>query len=49
MTELDYCVSDKPTFKPFDPYVITQSYLTFPIMEMQPTYFVAESFVKVKK
>lgn len=46
--ELAYCVSDKPKFKPFDPVDITQNHLTFPLNEMQPVYFVAESFAKVK-
>ena len=46
--ELEYCVTDKPEFRPFDPYEISQSYVDFPISEMQPTYFVAESFQKAK-
>jgi phenylalanine-4-hydroxylase len=36
--ELEYCVIDKPQFKPFDPYVIAQDHITFPISEMQPLY-----------
>lgn len=47
--ELEYCVTNKPKFKPFDPYEIAQNHLTFPINEMQPIYFVAESFTKAKK
>lgn len=46
--ELAYCVTDKPKFKPFDPYLIAQDYINFPISEMQPVYFVAESFSKAK-
>jgi len=32
--ELAYCVTDKPQFKPFDPYVIAQDFVNFPISEM---------------
>ena len=39
--ELAYCVTDKPKFKDFDPYIIAQDYVNFPISEMQPLYFVA--------
>lgn len=40
--ELEYCLSDKPEVKPFDPYVTgVQKY---PITEYQPTYFLAETF-----
>ena len=46
--ELEYCVTDKPIFKPFDPYVIAQNHLEFPISSMQPIYFVAESFSDAK-
>ena len=46
--ELEYCVTDKPEFLPLDPYLIAQDYVNFPISEMQPTYFVAESFAKAK-
>lgn len=46
--ELEYCVTSKPEFRPFDPYEISQNYVDFPISEMQPTYFVAESFQKAK-
>lgn len=46
--ELEYCMTDKPTFKPLDPYVIAQDHLTFPISEVQPVYFVAESFERAK-
>ncbi|XP_050542956.1 protein henna [Daktulosphaira vitifoliae] len=44
--ELQYCLSDKPQLKPFDPEVTgCQEY---PITEYQPLYFVAESFESVK-
>lgn len=47
--ELEYCVSDKPTYKPLNPYVIAQDHINFPISEVQPVYFVAESFAKAKE
>jgi phenylalanine-4-hydroxylase len=40
--ELEYCLSDKPQLKPFDPAVTGQQ--KYPITEFQPIYFVAESF-----
>ena len=46
--ELEYCVTDKPDFRAFDPYIIAQNHIDFPISEMQPIYFVAESFADVK-
>ena len=46
--ELAWCVSDKPDHRPFNPYVISQEHLDYPISEMQPIYFVAESFSKAK-
>ena len=46
--ELDYCVSDKPEYRPLDPYYIAQHNLSFPISSMQPHYYVAESFTKAK-
>ncbi len=46
--ELAYCVTDKPKFKDFDPYIIAQDHVNFPISEMQPLYFVAKSFEKAK-
>ncbi|KAF8932139.1 hypothetical protein BGZ58_007207 [Dissophora ornata] len=40
--ELEYCLSDKPEVRPFEPAkVAVQKY---PITEYQPVYFVAESF-----
>jgi len=46
--ELEYCVTDTPELKPFDPYVIAQNHIDFPISSMQPIYFVAESFSDAK-
>lgn len=46
--ELEYCQTDVPKFLPLDPFLIAQDYVNFPISEMQPTYFVAESFEKAK-
>lgn len=41
-------MSNLPQFKPFDPLDIAQNHLYFPISEVQPLYFVAESFEKAK-
>lgn len=46
--ELEYCITDKPVYKAFDPYIIAQDHTVFPISEMQPLYFIAESFEKAK-
>jgi phenylalanine-4-hydroxylase len=45
--ELQYCLTDKPQKKPFNPYeaAITK----YPITEYQPLYFVTESFEDAKK
>ena len=48
MGELEYCVTDKPEFKPFRPLDIAQNHLEFPISSMQPIYFLAESFKDAK-
>ncbi|CAH1389284.1 unnamed protein product [Nezara viridula] len=40
--ELEYCLSDKPDLKPFDPPVTALQ--KYPITEYQPLYFVSESF-----
>ncbi|XP_067120910.1 protein henna [Centruroides vittatus] len=40
--ELEYCLSDKPDIRPFDPY--TTGVQKYPITEYQPVYFLAESF-----
>ncbi|RWS09971.1 Protein henna-like protein [Dinothrombium tinctorium] len=45
--ELQYCLSDKPTLKPFDPYVTGSQ--PYPITEYQPIYFVSESFDDAQK
>lgn len=39
---IQYCVSDKPAVEPFEPeeIVVTE----YPITEMQPKYFLADSF-----
>ncbi|XP_008482682.2 protein henna-like, partial [Diaphorina citri] len=44
--ELQYCLSDKPQRKPFEPSVTALQ--TYPITEYQPLYFVAESFEDAK-
>lgn len=40
--ELEYCLSDKPEIRPFEPTKVAQQ--KYPITEYQPVYFVAESF-----
>ncbi|XP_064489020.1 protein henna-like isoform X2 [Ornithodoros turicata] len=45
--ELEYCLSDKPVTKPFDPSVTGEQ--KYPITEYQPIYFVAESFLDAQK
>jgi phenylalanine-4-hydroxylase len=45
--ELEYCLSDKPSVLPFDPS--KTSIQKFPITEMQPVYFLAESFEDAKE
>ncbi len=45
--ELEYAMSDKPEFRPFDPYkACVQKY---PITTFQPVYFVADSFERMKE
>lgn len=44
--ELEYCLSDKPEKRPFDPFVACNQ--KYPITEYQPVYFVAESFKDAK-
>lgn len=45
--ELEYCMSDKPEFREFDPVnTVEQKY---PISEYQPIYYVAESFNSAKE
>lgn len=45
--ELQYCLSDKPQLKPFDPSVTALQ--KYPITEYQPLYFVSESFDDAKE
>lgn len=40
--ELQYCLSEKPEIRPFDP--VKTAVQPYPITEMQPVYFLAESF-----
>lgn len=40
--ELEYCLSEKPDVRPFDPY--TTGCQKYPVTEYQPVYFLAESF-----
>ncbi|KAK3603534.1 hypothetical protein CHS0354_027953 [Potamilus streckersoni] len=40
--ELQYCLSDKPELRPFDPIKTAEQ--KYPITEMQPVYYVAETF-----
>lgn len=46
--EMEFAMSDKPEFLPLDCYNIAENYQEFPISSVQPTYFVAESFVDMK-
>ncbi|KAJ9600066.1 hypothetical protein L9F63_009635 [Diploptera punctata] len=45
--ELQYCLSDKPDRKPFEPMKTAEQ--KYPITEYQPIYFVAESFEDAKE
>lgn len=45
--ELEYCLTDKPQFVPFDPFVAAND--PFPITKYQPKYYVAESFKDAQK
>ncbi|KAI2808402.1 hypothetical protein BLOT_006344 [Blomia tropicalis] len=45
--ELQYCLSDKPTVHPFDPYRTSEQ--SYPVTEYQPLYFLAESFDDAQK
>lgn len=45
--ELQYCLSDKPEVRPFDPE--KTGVQDYPITEYQPVYFVAESFADAKQ
>jgi phenylalanine-4-hydroxylase len=44
--ELQYCLTDKPEFKTFDP--AKTALQKYPISNFQPMYFVAESFEDAK-
>ncbi|KAF9347212.1 hypothetical protein BGX26_001287 [Mortierella sp. AD094] len=44
--ELEYCLSDKPEIRPFEPTKVAQQ--KFPYSEYQPVYFVTESFKDAK-
>lgn len=44
--ELEYCLTDKPTVKDFEPELTAEQ--EYPITEFQPIYFVAESFKHAK-
>ncbi|XP_070537724.1 phenylalanine-4-hydroxylase-like [Ptychodera flava] len=45
--ELQYCVSDKPERRPFDP--AKAAVQPYPITQMQPVYFIADSFEEAKE
>jgi len=45
--ELEYCLSDKPELRPFDPP--KTGIQDYPITEYQPVYYVAESFRDAKE
>lgn len=44
--ELEYCLTDKPELRNFDPE--KTGVQTYPITEYQPIYYVAESFQDAK-
>ncbi|ESO93222.1 hypothetical protein LOTGIDRAFT_161773 [Lottia gigantea] len=44
--ELQYCISDKPEKREFDPTITAEQ--KYPITEYQPVYFVADSFESAK-
>lgn len=44
--ELEYCLSDKPELRTFEPSVTGVT--KYPITEYQPVYYVAESFASAK-
>ncbi|TPX35919.1 hypothetical protein SmJEL517_g01789 [Synchytrium microbalum] len=45
--ELEYCLTDKPEKRPFDP--LKTAVQKYPITEYQPVYYVAESFSDMKE
>ena len=44
LAELDFCMSDVPKYYPLDAKEITEKHLSFVINDVQPYYFVADSF-----
>jgi phenylalanine-4-hydroxylase len=44
LAELDYCMSDVPKYFPLDAKEITENHLNYVINDVQPYYFVADSF-----
>ncbi|OCT87599.1 phenylalanine-4-hydroxylase [Xenopus laevis] len=45
--ELQYCLTDKPEFRPFEPEKTALQ--KYPITEFQPIYFIADSFEEAKE
>ncbi|MEE6480092.1 hypothetical protein FKM82_012454 [Ascaphus truei] len=45
--ELQYCLTDKPEFKPFEPE--STALQKYPITDFQPVYFIADSFENAKE
>lgn len=45
--ELEYCLTDKPEIRPFDPDKTSQQ--SYPITSYQPVYYVADSFQDAKQ
>jgi phenylalanine-4-hydroxylase len=48
-TEIEYCVTDKPKHLKFDPFEIAKNHSDFVITDVQPYYFVVDSFETMKK
>lgn len=44
--ELEYCLSDKPEVRPFEP--VKTGVQPYPITEYQPVYYLADSFQDAK-
>ncbi|CDW74002.1 UNKNOWN [Stylonychia lemnae] len=47
--ELEHCMSGKPQYLKFDPFVICKDHMSYPLNDLQPKYFVCDSFSDVKK
>jgi phenylalanine-4-hydroxylase len=45
--ELEYCLTDKPELRPFNP--AETAIQPYPVTSFQPVYYVAESFEDAKK